>query len=123
MRPATYGRPPWFLPVTRLRVGRVVLLAVVLCTALIGGTVWLLTTKARPFLTPMVDSTAWPAWLRQAQSYPTPEPAGRTGTPAARTGGPEETAVRDDHYPAAARESGSRHARAQTPCGHAVCGA
>src|SRR5882672_2990887 len=74
MRPATYGRPPWFLPVTRLRVGRVILLAIVLFTALIGGTVWLLTTKARPFLTPLVDSTAWPAWLRQAQSYPTPEP-------------------------------------------------
>jgi len=60
--------------VTRLRLGRVVLLVIVLFTVLIGGTVWLLTTKARPFLTPTVDSTAWPAWLRQAQTYPTAEP-------------------------------------------------
>ena len=48
---------------TRLRVGRVVLLAVVTFVALIGGTMWLLTTKARPFLTSTIDSTAWPAWL------------------------------------------------------------
>ena len=61
---------------TRLRVGRVLLLALLTGAALIGGTVWLLTTKARPFVTPTVDSTAWPAWLRQAQTYPTtpPEP-------------------------------------------------
>ena len=54
------------LPVTRLRVGRVVLLAVVTFAALIGGTMWLLTTKARPFLTSPVDSTAWPASYRTA---------------------------------------------------------
>ena len=74
MRPATFTRPPWTLPVTRLRVGRVVLLAVVTFVALIGGTMWLLTTKARPFLTSTIDSTAWPAWLRQAQTYPATEP-------------------------------------------------
>jgi type IV secretory pathway VirB10-like protein len=62
------------LPVTRLRVGRVVLLALLIGIALIGGTLWLLTTKARPLTTPTVDSTAWPAWLRQAQTYPTTEP-------------------------------------------------
>ncbi len=74
MRPATFSRPPWALPVTRLRVGRVVLLAVVTCATLIGGTVWFLTTKARPLTMPNIDITAWPAWLRQAQTYPTPEP-------------------------------------------------
>jgi type IV secretory pathway VirB10-like protein len=73
MRPAT-ARPPWTFPVTRLRLGRVFLLGVVVFTALIGGTVWLLRTQARPFLAPMVDSTAWPAWLRQAQTYPPAEP-------------------------------------------------
>jgi type IV secretory pathway VirB10-like protein len=67
--------------VTRLRVGRVLLLALLTGAALIGGTIWLLRTQARPFTTPTVDSTAWPAWLRQAQTYPTtpPEPP----TPAA----------------------------------------
>jgi type IV secretory pathway VirB10-like protein len=67
------GRPPW-LPVTRLRVGRVVLLALLTFVALIGGTIWLLTTKAHPLLTPTVDSTAWPAWMRQSQIYPQNEP-------------------------------------------------
>jgi type IV secretory pathway VirB10-like protein len=67
------GRPPW-LPVTRLRVGRVVLLALLTFVALIGGTIWLLTTKAHPLLTPTVDSTAWPAWMRQAVTYPPSEP-------------------------------------------------
>jgi type IV secretory pathway VirB10-like protein len=75
MRPATFSRPPWAgLPVTRLRVGRVVLLLVVTFAALIGGTVWLLRTQARPFTMPLIDSTAWPAWMRQAQSYPPSEP-------------------------------------------------
>src|SRR5207244_2167168 len=73
MRPATFTRPPWVLPVTRLRVGRVVLLAIVTMAVGLGGAFWLLTTKARPFLTPTADSTAWPAWLRQAQTYPVAE--------------------------------------------------
>jgi len=70
-RPPT-GRYPG-LPVTRLRAGRLVLLVVTTFVVLIGGTIWLLRTQARPFLTPTVDSTAWPAWLRQAQTYPTTE--------------------------------------------------
>jgi len=76
--PATPPRPvmphyPW-LPVTRLRVGRVVLLLLVMFVALVGGTIWLLMTKARPFQMPNIDSTAWPAWMRQAATYPTSEP-------------------------------------------------
>src|SRR6266567_8612002 len=39
-----------------------------------SGTIWLLTTKAHPLLTPTVDSTAWPAWMRQAVTYPPSEP-------------------------------------------------
>ena len=71
--PGAYPRQyPW-LPVTRLRVGRVVLLALLTGALLIGGTIWLLTTKARPLTTPTVDSTAWPAWLRQVQTYPVAE--------------------------------------------------
>jgi type IV secretory pathway VirB10-like protein len=68
-----YRPAPW-LPVTRLRVGRVVLLALLLGALLIGGTVWLLWTQARPFPVPHLDSTAWPAWMRQAQTYPPSEP-------------------------------------------------
>src|SRR5262249_55207883 len=76
--PATPPRPlmpryPW-LPVTRLRVGRAVLLLLVTFVALVGGTIWLLMTKARPFAVPTLDSTAWPAWMRQATTYPTAEP-------------------------------------------------
>jgi type IV secretory pathway VirB10-like protein len=80
MPPPTTPRPPvrampW-VPVTRLRVGRVVLLALLAGTLLIGGTLWLLWTQARPFPVPNLDSTAWPAWMRQAQTYPpsAPEP-------------------------------------------------
>ena len=71
--PRPFMRAPG-LPVTRLRLGRVVLLIFVAGATVLGGTVWLLTTKARPLLTSTVDSTAWPAWLRQAQTYPTSEP-------------------------------------------------
>src|SRR5215211_7288706 len=31
-------------------------------------------TKARPFAISNIDSTAWPAWMRQAQTHPTSEP-------------------------------------------------
>jgi type IV secretory pathway VirB10-like protein len=76
--PPLAGRPllrpsPW-LPVTRLRVGRVVLLAVLTMTVVLGGAIWLLTTKAWPFPMPTLDSTAWLAWMKQAQSYPAPPP-------------------------------------------------
>src|SRR5712691_5764499 len=74
MNAATFSRPPSLVPVTRLRLGRVVLLAVVTMATIVGGAIWLLTTKARPLLTATVDSTAWPAWLRQTQTYPTSEP-------------------------------------------------
>jgi hypothetical protein len=78
MPPPMPNRPcprpvPW-LPVTRLRVGRVVLLAVLGLTVVLGGAIWLLMTKARPFPMPNLDNTAWPAWMRQAQTYPTSAP-------------------------------------------------
>ena len=71
--PRPFPHPSPWLPVTRLRLGRVVLLVVVAGAALIGGALWLLTTQARPLLTQAVDSTAWPAWLRQAPTYPVAE--------------------------------------------------
>jgi type IV secretion system protein VirB10 len=74
MRQATLQRPPWQVPVTRLRGGRVALLAGSIFVLLIGGTIGLLLTKARTFTPPTVDSTAWPAWMRQSQTYPQSEP-------------------------------------------------
>ena len=60
MRQATLQRPPWQVPVTRLRGGRVALLAGGILVVLIGGTIGLLRTKARTFTPPTVDSTAVP---------------------------------------------------------------
>jgi hypothetical protein len=74
MRQATFQRPPWQVPVTRLRGGRVALLAGAVLVLLIGGTIWLLLTEARTFTPPAVDNTAWPAWIRQSQTYPQSEP-------------------------------------------------
>ena len=45
MRQATLSRPPWQVPVTRLRVGRIALLSIGIFVLLIGGTVWLLLTN------------------------------------------------------------------------------
>jgi len=76
MRGATFSQPPprpWH-PVTQLRVGRLILLAMGTLALLIGGAIWLLSTQARPLTTPMTDSTAWPAWLKQAQTYPAAVP-------------------------------------------------
>jgi type IV secretory pathway VirB10-like protein len=61
------------LPVTRLRLGRAMLLLGLTVVGLLGGTIWLLTTKAHPIALPTLDSTAWPAWLKQTQAYPAPE--------------------------------------------------
>ena len=70
-RPAP-GRLP-HLPATRLHLGRIVLLVGAVGLALLAGTLWLLTTKARP-TTQAVDSAVWPAWMRQAQTYQPAEP-------------------------------------------------
>src|SRR5262249_36703217 len=61
------------LPVTRLHLGRILLLVLVVGAALLAGTLWLLRTKARP-TTQAVDSSPWPAWMRQAQTYAPSEP-------------------------------------------------
>src|SRR4029453_10054885 len=73
--PTTFSRPPGAprLPVTQLRVGRVVGLGLLAAALLLGGTVWLLTSKARPLTTPVTESTGWPAWMRQALPYPAPD--------------------------------------------------
>jgi hypothetical protein len=75
MRPTPVPPRPWPAPVaTQLRLGRVDLLGALTLAGLIGGAVWLLSTQARPLVAAAVDSTAWPAWLRQVQSYPPTEP-------------------------------------------------
>src|SRR5215510_8964364 len=73
MTNATFSQRPHAFPVTRLRLGRLILLVVTSIAVLLGGTVWLLRTQGKPLVAPLVDSTAWPAWLKQAQTYPAPE--------------------------------------------------
>jgi len=79
--PPPQTRPPRPFPpgmpwrgVTRLRVGRLVLLLALLFGGLMGGTVWLLRTQGRRLTTPAVESSSWPAWMKQASTYPTSEP-------------------------------------------------
>jgi type IV secretory pathway VirB10-like protein len=81
MHPPPYAGRPMGFPVTRLRVGRILLLLVIAGTMLLGGAYWLLTTQARTIVTPPSESTGWPAWLRQAQTYPTTEPLLPKSTP------------------------------------------
>ncbi len=70
---ATFRPSATLPPVTRLHVGRLLFLLLVVVGALVGGTFWLL-NGTRPTLPAAVtDSTAWPPWLRQAQTYPAPE--------------------------------------------------
>jgi type IV secretory pathway VirB10-like protein len=58
---------------TRLHLGRIALLVLSVGMALAAGTCWLLWTKARPMTQP-VESAAWPAWMRHAQTYQPTEP-------------------------------------------------
>jgi type IV secretion system protein VirB10 len=72
------GRVP-SVPATRLHLGRILLLVLSVGLTLAAGAGWLLWTKARPITQP-VDSTVWPAWMRQAPMYqpaapPPPQPA------------------------------------------------
>src|SRR5260370_12619800 len=73
MTTATFSPRPPVRRVTRLRLGRAMLLLGLTVAGLLGGTVWLLTTKAHPIALPTLDSTGWPAWLKQSQAYPAPE--------------------------------------------------
>src|SRR4051794_14948006 len=81
MRPAAaptgsppFPRPAPRRPASRLPVGPVVVLARVAGPALVGGAIWLLTTQPKPLGTAEVDSPAGPAWMGEAQTYPSPEP-------------------------------------------------
>ena len=68
--PSPQWRPRYpYLPVTRLRVGRLLLLLVLGFLVVIGGAIWLMLTKGHPLQAPNLDSTAWPAWMRQAVTY------------------------------------------------------
>ena len=66
------GRAPR-VSATRLHLGRIALLVLSVGMALAAGTCWLLWTKARPMTQP-VESAAWPAWMRHAQTYQPTEP-------------------------------------------------
>src|SRR5262249_27021824 len=71
---ATFRPSATLPPVTHLRVGRPLLLVVVIGGLLLGGTLWLLNGKSPTLPAAMMESTAWPPWLKQAQTYPAPEP-------------------------------------------------
>jgi type IV secretory pathway VirB10-like protein len=58
---------------TRVHLGRVVLLVLVVGMALASGTLWLLWTKGRP-TTPPVASAITPAWMSQGLHYAASEP-------------------------------------------------
>ena len=90
MTHATFRQPSTLLPVTRLRLGRVVLLALLSVVALGGGAVWLLRTQGHALVPSITDSAAWPPWLKQAQTYPAPE---AKPPPPASPPAPDMTAV------------------------------
>ncbi len=71
---ATFRQPVMRPAVTRLRLGRLLLLLGMGAMVLIGGTLWLFRTQGHPLVAPITDSTSWPAWLKQPQSYAVPEP-------------------------------------------------
>ena len=74
MTGAPFSHQQHYPQATQFRVRRIVLLLLCVGTVLIGGTMWLLKTQARPIGALMTsEATAWPAWMRQAQSYPPPE--------------------------------------------------
>jgi len=80
MTNATFTHRPSLPRATHLRVGRLLLLAL-LGMGLLGGSVlWVLQTKARPLVKAVEDSGAWPPWLRQTPTYAAPE-ANATPTP------------------------------------------
>jgi len=70
---ATFRPRATFPAVTRLRLGRLFLLLAVIGGILAGGTLWLLGSGKPTLPAAVADSTAWPPWLRQAQTYPAPE--------------------------------------------------
>jgi len=90
MTNATFRQPATLLPVTRLRLGRVVLLLLVSAAGLVGGAVWLLRTQGHALTTPLTDSAAWPPWMKQAQTYPAPE---ARQAPPAPTPEPDKTGI------------------------------
>jgi hypothetical protein len=73
MRNATYSNPALRLPATQLRLGRVVLLLLLVLGGGFAGVLWLLHAQGKPLTPPVAESTAWPAWLKQAQTYPVAE--------------------------------------------------
>jgi hypothetical protein len=90
MTNATYRNPVPMLPVTRLHLGRLLLLLVTGIGILGGGAYWLVKTQGHALVTQGADRTAWPAWMKQAQTYPVPE---AKPTPPAPPPEPDKTAL------------------------------
>ena len=76
----TPSRHP-YRPVTQLRLGRILGFAAVVLLLIVGGAAWLLHSKTRQVVAAATDTTTWPAWLKQTQSYPPPEPLLPPATP------------------------------------------
>ena len=89
--------PPHLFHPTRLRVGRVAGLVLLVGGVLLAGAVYLLKTHSTP-LTPTTDAAAsWPAWMKQAQTYPVPkEEPPHVTPPVVDTTGPALAALRAD---------------------------
>ena len=73
MTNATFTHRPTLPRATHLRLGRLLLLALLGVGLLGGSLLWVLQTKARPLVQAVTDSGAWPPWLKQAPTYAAPE--------------------------------------------------
>lgn len=80
MARGTYTPQAQRVPVTGLRLGRIVGCVVLLVAVVGGGAYWLLTTHPRPAVA-AVDQAAWPSWLKQQLAYPAPEAKPAVATP------------------------------------------
>ncbi len=87
---ATFRPRTTFPLVTRLRVGRLLVLLLVAGGALVGGTFWLLHGTRPTLPAALSDSAAWPPWLKQAQTYPAAEIKPPAQAPAAEV---DKTAI------------------------------
>jgi len=56
---ATFTNRPALPSVTRVRLGRVLMLVLVSGSLLVGGVLWLLRTQGQPLTTALTDSAAW----------------------------------------------------------------
>jgi hypothetical protein len=87
---ATLTHRPTLPQATHLRLGRLLLLALLGVGVLGGSVLWVLQTKARPLVQAVTDSGAWPPWLKQTPTYAAPETKAALTPPAPE---PDKTAA------------------------------